>query len=362
MRFTRCVTSSLLLLSVVLFFLSCAKREGMEVAEPKLRAVRTIVVQKPDELDGRELPGEIDAVQKADISFRVSGKVQSLLVKPGDEVKKGQLLSRLDDTDAKIALQSRQAEYDQVDADYLRGQQLVEQGVISRSEFDRLAALRATAQGSLESAKQNLEYTYMRAPFSGMIAKRYVDRYEEVNAFEPVFTLQDLSSFKIKTNVPESIMIQAKGRRETANLWGYFDADPSKRYPLKILEISSRADEETNTFELMLSLDPVEGLNILPGMNVIVVGEDLSLKLAESAFLVPAQSVIDTRTQQIVYVAVPTEREGVATIEERQVQTGRLSLHGLEILHGLQVGDIVVIAGMSKMYEGLEVRIDQTRS
>lgn len=345
--------------SILVGLSACQKDDGIAVEAP-LRAVKTVVVKKTDQIDGRELPGEIDAVQKADISFRVGGKVESLLVKPGDSVKQGQLMARLDDTDAKIALQSRQAEYDQVEADYQRGVLLVEQGVISRSEFDRLAALRATAQGSLESARQNLDYTNMRAPFSGLIAQRYVDRFEEVSAFEPVLTLHDLSSFKVKVNVPESIVILAKGRRDTVNLVGYFDAAPEHRYPLKILEMASQADQETNTFEFMLSLQPIEGLNILPGMTVTVVGEDFTAQVADSAYLVPAQSVVDMRSQRVVYVAVPTDQENVAQIEMRQVETGRLSIHGVEILNGLEVGDRVVVAGMSKMLDGLKVRLIQT--
>lgn len=339
------------------FFVSCGESEPSLNSAPPLRMVRTVVIQAPSDIDWRELPGEVDAAQRADIGFRVSGSLSSLGLPEGENVKTGQLLARLDDTDAKIQLTSRQAEYDQVHSDFRRGTALMEKGLISRSDFNKLEVQEAKASASLSVAKQNLEYTFLRAPFDGRIAKRHVDNYEEISAHQPVYTIQDLSSVKIKVSIPESVMIHIR-KGDTPNLFAMFGSIEGKRFPLAVDEVSSQADEKTNTFEATLRMAAVEDYNILPGMSVTVRGER-KLSVDGGAVYIPAQSVLEEGGDRFVYVVqqngTDNNRRGV--VEQRIVKTDELSSLGLKIVAGLNPGEEIVIAGMSKMHSGLEVRL-----
>lgn len=342
--------------ALLLLLLSCGKTPEPTTKEQAVRLVKTLKVTGPGDSFWDELPGVVDAAQKADLGFRVSGKMEKILVNEGILVEKGQLLAQLDAADYEIQLNSRRAEYGQVNADFRRGQALVEKGLISRSDFDKLKAQNSTAKANLETAKRNLEYTSLHAPFSGQIAKRYVENYEEVSPLQAVFALHDLSSMTIKLDIPENIMIRAR-EDNPPDLYAIFEEIPGRNFPLAFKEVSTQPDESTNTYEVTLTMPLVDGFNILPGMSVTVRAEIKSdAALNQSAVFIPVHAVLEDSAGRYVYL-VEEVGEARGVVERRIVETGRLSVRGVEILSGLQAGDEVVTAGMSKMRPGLEVRL-----
>lgn len=344
------ICTGLLLLS------ACGKSDNKENEAPPVRYVKTITVSDNTGIEWREFPGEVAAAQKADLGFRISGKLAKFNVSEGDKVKKGQILAELDITDIQIQLQKAEAEYDTMHADFERGKILVEKGVISRSDFDKLSSQNATAKANLLTTQQNLDYAYLKAPFAGQIAKRWVENYEEVSAMQNIVTLQDLSAVHIEVDVPESVMIRVK-ENAAPNVVARFEAIPNREFPLTLAEISTQADEQTNTFEVTFEMENIADYNILPGMSATVRGERRITQPVDSNIkYIPAQAVIDDGEQRYVYIAKPSGEE-YALIEKRQVSTGQLSGLGLEITSGVNSGDHVVIAGMSKMSEGLKVRL-----
>lgn len=346
----------ILLMATLLTLIACDRASEQAETKPLPRLVRTLTVTSTAEGLWRELPGVVDAAQKADLSFRIAGKLNELLANEGDMVESGQAIAKLDDRDIRIQMKSRQADYDQAHADYVRGQKLVKKGLISRSDFEKLEAQDAAARSALEMAKQNLAYTILKAPFAGEIARRYVDNYEEVTAKQTIYTLQDLSSMTIKADVPESVMILADDGNDL-KLAAMFDMIPNRRFPITLKEVSTQANPDSNTFRVTFNLPRIENYNVLPGMSVTVRGE----RVADSpqlrgTVLVPAQAVLEDTAGRFVYIAKPLD-DNLATIDKRSVTTGRLSSAGLEVLSGLEIGDRIVAAGMSKMRQGLQVRL-----
>lgn len=347
------------MLTIVLacFTLSGCGSDNPEVeTEPLLRLVKTYTIEAPTVAEWQEFSGVVDADKSAEIGFRVAGKLTSLNVGEGDQVTENQLLAKLDDTDFQIQLKARQAEYQQANGDYKRAKKLVESGTISRSDFNKLEAQNATAEAALATASQNLEYTELRSPFSGRIARRHVNNFEEVSALQTVFTLHDLSSLIIRAHIPERVMIKAR-RDAKPTIRARFDSIPDKSFPLTVNEVATVADPGTNTYQVSFTMQDFEGHNFLPGMSATVQGlPDPNQKPGSSIFTVPGQAVLEDDNGRYLYLAKPIS-DTVATVERRQVQTGKLSKSGLAILSGLEVGDRVIVAGMSKMVEGLEVRL-----
>lgn len=343
---------------LVCFALSGCDSGKTEVEiEPPLRLVKTYTIEAPTVAEWQEFSGVVDAAKSAEIGFRVAGKLISLNVGEGDQVTENQLLAKLDDTDFQIQLKARQAEYQQANGDYKRARKLVESGTISRSDFNKLEAQNATAEAALAAASQNLEYTVLRSPFSGRIAKRHVNNFEEVSALQTVFTLHDLSSLIVRANIPERIMINAR-RDARPTIQARFDSMPAQIFPLTVFEVATVADPGTNTYQVSFTMQNIKGHNILPGMSVTVQAlPDPTRKPGSSIFTVPAQAVLEDDRGRYLYLARPVS-DSIATVERRQVQTGKLSQSGLAILSGLEVGDRVIVAGMSKMVAGLKVRLD----
>lgn len=357
----QCIFPMMKLSAIILFcggFLVACSPAPEEQTEVLARLVRTQIVSADAGANWREFPGTVEAAQTADLGFRVSGKLAEIKVKEGDEVSIGQVLATLDDTDYQIQLRTRQADYDKAAADFKRGKSLLSQKLIATSDYDQLEAQHASALAALTVAKQNVQYTSLKAPFNGRMAKRHVDNFEDVSAVQPIFTLQDLSSIHIKVNVPETLMILVK-TDEKPNVFAIFDTIPDQQFPLTLLEAATQADQGSKTFAVTFNMSRVENFNILPGMSVTVRGTPPSTSnKGDPAIIIPAQAVIETNQGRFAYV-VENVQNKQGKVRRKTVTTGHITEQGLEVLSGLQAGEILIVAGMSKMTDGMIVRVSE---
>jgi len=346
---------TIMLLAMVL--ISCGQSDSPAPEPYKPRLVRTVTLGGPNQGAWQEFPGKVEAAKVANLAFRVSGELAELSALEGDEVIKNQLVARLDDKDQNIRLRARKAEYEQAFSDFQRGETLIKSGGISRSDFQRLEATSSTAKSSFESAQRDLEATQLRAPFAGFIAVRHVENFEEILAQEPIYTLQDVSRLSVKVDVPESVMIGAR-REEDIQVSAFFDAIPDRRFPLTLNEVATRASDGTNTFEVTFEFPNTPDFNLLPGMSVTVRLESPARAEASNTLYVPAQAVLADGTGPFAFVAVP-DSATTAVVRQRRLSIGRLTGSGLEVVSGLQAGDQLITAGMSKLQDGLPVRIER---
>lgn len=348
------------IIPIMLFITACDEQQEI-VEKESLRPVRTVLASAGDGITGRDFPGIVIAENRADLSFRVSGKLKELLVKEGEKVVKGQVIARIDQTDFKIELNDKQAGYNKSKASFKRSATLVEPGHISRREFDEIKAAYSTADSLLKAAKQNLIYTELKAPFEGNITKTYVDNFEEVLARDKIATLQDLKSMQIEIDIPESLMINVRRSGEQHQIYATFDAIKDKKFPLSFHEVSAQADEITHAFKIRFRLPPIKNYTILAGMTATVV-VDKAPGVAgsgdKSEIIVPSHAVLEDNKGRFVYIAVAESVSSMTgVVHRRNVTTSRLTNTGLLITSGLDPDDLVVTAGMSKMQEGLRVRL-----
>lgn len=354
------IHSTAMLGSIILFgsgVLVACSEAPQDKQEVMPRLVKTQLISAGSGADWREFPGTVEAAQTADLGFRVSGKLNEILVKEGDLVSKEQVLAILDDTDYQIQLRTRQADYDKAAADFKRAQSLLSQKLIAKSDYDKLEAQHASSLAALTAAKQNIAYTSLTAPFGGHIARRHVDNFEDVSAVQPIFTLQDMSSIHIKVNIPETLMILVKAK-DKPNVFAMFDAIPGQQFPLTLLEVATQADPGSKTFAVTFNMPSVESFNILPGMSATVRGSRPAPE--NSAFegvLVPAQAVVETNEGRFAFV-VEDIKNHLGIVKRKTVTTGHITEQGLQVLSGLEPGEHLITAGMSKMSEGMSVRVN----
>ncbi|MCP3851919.1 MAG: efflux RND transporter periplasmic adaptor subunit, partial [Gammaproteobacteria bacterium] len=196
---------ALIILSAALVLMTgCDKKQEVKVVE-EVRPVKTILVKAPDAGGIRNFPGRIDANKKAELSFRVSGKVHELLVKEGDLVTKGDIIAKLDPTDFQITVNDKTALFTRASNDYKRGKELVKEGNISKRDYDKLESSFLSAKADLNLAKQQLQYTELSAPFDGTVARRYIQNYEEVQAKQGIIALNDNEVLEVKFDLPENL-------------------------------------------------------------------------------------------------------------------------------------------------------------
>jgi len=348
-------------LAILLFtgLVACSEQEGPP-PPPPVRPVKTMEIEAPEVGTIRTFPGRIEAARRAELSFRVSGNVADFLFSEGQEVDEGELVARLDPTDFQIVYNDRKATFDRARADYERGQKLVEKGTISRRDFDALLASFKSTEADLQAAQQNLAYTRLTAPFAGVIARRYIDRFEDVQAREPVLALNDTSRLEVKIDVPETLMRRVR-RTDPADsttlIYATFDSVSDRHFRLQFKEISTRADAKTQTFEVTLTMEPPEGLTILAGMTTSVVVDTRNMRPNESGeviYAVPASAITgDKKLEPMIWIVDPK----TMTVEPRRVEIGAMTGNDVGVTSGLEPGDRVVVAGAAYLAPGMPVRL-----
>jgi RND family efflux transporter MFP subunit len=221
-----------------------------------------------------------------------------------------------------------------------------------REGVNKAKADMASLQAAVDEAKNKLKYTYLRAPFDGVIARRYVDNFQEVRMKQPVVTLDDLSSVEILVDVPENLM--AVIRAGEAEGVAEFPSNPGKQYPVTLKEFATRADPTTQTYQVVLTMPAPDDIRVLPGMTASVSGKEAVRDTAAEHIVIPAIAVFaDESGKSNVWVVDPETMK----VAERPVETGELTgSASIQILKGLNPGDQIAVTGVAQLREGMQVR------
>ncbi len=355
-------------LSCALFLLLLAGCDGdpAPAAVVSVRPVKTYTVGGGVADVRRSFPARIEAARRAELGFRVSGTVKDLLFKEGDNVPEGATIARLDPTDFKLVLADREAVFNNAQRNFTRAEELIHAGNISRLDFDRMEANFKSADAALRQARQDLAYTELKAPFSGRLAKRYVERFEEVMAKKSVVSLQQSDALDVKIDVPEVLVRSIRAERAEAmdalqpqtEAWAEFEGMPEQRFPLVLKEVSTRADPGTQTFEATFSMPNPTSMVVLPGMTATVTIDFSRISEVVSLIWVPAAAVVaDATLSPHVWVLDPA----ALTVSKRLVQVGDMHGDRIAVTRGLEGGEEIVAVGAFYMAQGMKVsRMAQT--
>jgi RND family efflux transporter MFP subunit len=221
-----------------------------------------------------------------------------------------------------------------------------------REAVDQSKAEIDSAQAAVDTARDELGYTTLRAPFGSVVSKRYVDNYQEVRAKEPIVSLDDVSSVEILVDVPELIVATFKEGGET-QVVAEFAAAPGKHYPLTVKERAMRADQQTQTYQVVFRMPQPDDINVLPGMTATVTGNARMREDTKEVFIVPAIAVAaDAAGKPNVWIV---DKETLK-VQRRAVKTGDLTgTDSIEIIDGLKSGETIAISGVSRLREGMQV-------
>lgn len=341
-----------LVLAAAVMLAGCGEKEPEKKPEV-VRPVKVMTVKDASEILTHGFPGTVRASRRAILSFKVSGPLVELPVEEGQFVRKGDLIAQIDKRDFLIAVKEALARYKEAEQQFRRYKELFAKKQVSKADFDRYLAARDVAKANLEDAKNALCDTTLTAPFDGVIAKRFVENYYKVKAEEPIVHLQDISRIEVVIDVPELVMAALRDRK-AESVTASFDSIPGKSFPVLLKEYSTEADPATQTYQVVFSLDQPKEASILPGMTATVSASFRKDVTKGPQIIVPALSVLDAPKDR-PYVWVFDPQRGV--VNKRYVQVGALKDSCcISITEGLEPGEIVVIAGVTKLKEGMKVR------
>lgn len=353
MKARRAVSVTLVVLLAAALF-ACRAEEVVE-HEPVARPVKTMIVGRGAR-ESLTFPGTVQAGDRAELSFRVAGPLVELPVNEGDDVRRGQLLARIDPRDFEIALAQARAAYEQAEADYARYKNLYERNAVPLAQFEFRRAARDVAAASYDQAQANLRDTALTAPFHGHVGRKHVQNFEDVVARQPILTLQGLNVVEIVIDVPESIMatFEATNPRFTAS----FAAAPSSAFELRLKEATTEADVQTQTFQVTFSMPQPNEIRVLPGMTAEVgidAGASGEAPTAGVVLVIPAEAVFASSSgEPRVWVV---DRDSL-TVHSRAVRVGEVTGESsIRILEGLRDGETIAVAAVHQLQEGSKIRL-----
>lgn len=337
------MTTSKNILMVLLAVLAagCGEHEESEAAAAKAPAVAvasTEVAVQPL-WDEEEVVGNVEAAQRAVLSAKVTGVIDSIEVAPGARAARGEVLATIDAREIKARLDSAVAAQDQAKKDFSRIERLLQSGSSTRQEFDAATTRLRTADAALVEARTMLQYTEIAAPFDGVVTRKMVEVGDLATPGKPLLEVENASLLRFECEVPEALIDRV---RMGAELPVAIDA-AGAALTAKVSEIAPSASAGSRTFLVKLDLPPAEKLR--PGQFGRV-----SVPVRERPAVLVAEGAVVRRGQiESVFVI----EEGVARL--RLVKTGRRHNGQVEIISGLSGGERVVSQEAHLLNDGAAV-------
>jgi membrane fusion protein (multidrug efflux system) len=189
--------------------------------------------------------------------------VMTIHAEVGDAVKRGQLLATLDDADVQIQLEAARAALDEANANFARVELMREKEVVPQSEYDAAIYAKRYAEAELKRTELDLSRTRIKAPFSGVVSRRYIRERELIEGSTPLFRITAMAPLRARLLVPET--------RATAFLAGapvrITDAH-GEIATARVLVVSPTVDPGSGTREVIIELSEPNGFR--PGAAVLI--------------------------------------------------------------------------------------------
>lgn len=351
--------------SVLAVFLFGCRGEP-EKPSKVVRKVKVAQVRPIGQLASRRYPGIAKGADEVDLSFRVSGVLEKRPIQQGFLVKKGDLLAQLEQQDfiEKVSsvqgrLESAKAEHVRAEADYERVFRLQQKdkGAIDQRSVDRakqelesVSARVRTLEAELTTAKNNLSYSTLIAPFDARVIEIFTENYQRVSEGEKIVRLINYGVTEVELSVPEVVMPLLD---DIDKIEAFFEVYPDKIFSAYIWEVGAEASTTTRTYPVTLRLEEVEEV-IYPGMAGY--GQLFFRRQPSTTVLIPETSqMIDDGGHSYVWVVSGTN------IEKRKIEIQGLTPEGLAVRSGIQEGELVVSSGAERLQVGQQVTPLQTK-
>jgi RND family efflux transporter MFP subunit len=340
---------AVLLLAGLLAAGGCSRQDAAEAGSE----AATALAERRDISEEIRLSGDIAPAYQVEIKPEVGGKIREVRVSTGDQVKRGDLLFVIDDSDlqierasAEVEISGAQVSVERLAGNLRRARELFDAKLISREVFDNIEADFRLAENGLERARRRLETvddriarTRVVAPDDGTILSvpvipgQVVVAAMSVNAGTTLATLADLSRLLIDAHLNQ---LDISKIAEGSSLEVMSGAEDGPRTTATINFIAPLATTKNNVkgFSIQAVLEG-DTSSFRPGMTV---GIRLPLTKATNAVAVPVGAVFDTPQGKVVYV----QREGDGT-EQRTVEVGAADLFYAEIRRGVNEGERVLL-------------------
>lgn len=275
-----------------------------------------------------DVVGTVASDVKVNISARIPGYVQEVFVSAGSPVKAGQELVTLDDREIREQVTAAEAQFRQAEAELNRTRQLYDNKAATEQALTAAQSMFAAARAQWERSKVMLTYTRITSPMDGVVTDRRVEPGDLANPGQVLLAIYDPANMRLEAPVPVRLIPKLPiGQDVEVTLDGF-----ASNFQGRVRQIVSEIDPLSRTQLVKVHIEGTAG-NVMPGtFGRLWVADD-----ARPAILIPASAVYAVGQIEMLQVA----KDGRAI--RRAVQTGPRQGASVEVLSGLDVGDVVLV-------------------
>ena len=289
-----------------------------------------------------EVTGQVTPIYQAVLSSRIQGTIDTLLVREGTRVTKGQTLLQLDNRDVQADLARAKAEEENARTQLARMNALLKDEAVSKQEVENASRAFKVAEANRKAVLAQLSYTVVKAPFDGVITEKKVEAGELASPGQPLLKMEDPLQLRLEATVAEGdLKAIAQGGRISV----FIDALEAQALNGVVSQILPAGDPQTHTFIVKVDLPKT------PGLKSGMFGRFQLDKGTSQTILVPASAVVERGELTSVFV-VGTDR--IARL--RWIKAGRRFDQQREILSGVNAGERIMMDG-TRGADGASVQI-----
>lgn len=286
----------------------------------------------------------LEAVEEASVVSKVRGIVQEIRVEEGDQVRAGQVIAKIEDDQYRIEAERAKATMDRMYNDYQRNAELFEKELISAEVYENSRFEYESQKSAYELAQLNYQHTNIKSPISGVISERFIKVGNMIGTDQQVFQVTDFDPIQAVIYIPEHERSKIRvGQRAELTA----DALPGTLFFGKVERISPIIDPTTGTFKATVYMDLGQE-ELRPGMFGRV---KIVYDTRENTKMIPKAAIISEDEIQSVFVI----KDSLAF--RKVIRTGYVNGTNIEVIDGLEDGEIVVTTGQGSLADSTKVNI-----
>ncbi len=300
----------------------------------------------------KDFSGKLEAVRKAEIRPQISGKVEKILFKEGDFVKKGEKLFVINSRFYSSQLGQAQSAYNQAYNEFLRAEKLLKIGGVSKREYEEKLSAKNLAFANLTNAKLNKEYSDVLAPISGKIgrAEIVIGNLVDPSANQVLTTIISAKKLYAEFDIDEKNYLEfiAKNKRNKKVKVRVFSEGSPKIYKGFITSFDNQVNDLSGT---------IRARAIIKNNGVLLSGQYVKVRLLspkkEKVIVIPEGAVGTDQNKKFVYIVNKENK-----VEYRPIEVGQALENGLKIIiSGLKKGEKIITSSTLMLRPGAEVSI-----
>ena len=306
--------------------------------------VQAITIKPENFKNDISYPGTFEPNKETKVSADIQGKINSVLVDVGSQVKKGQALIQLDNSLLKLQLQTAEIQIEGLEADVKRYTVLAGADAIQGVQLEKTILSLKSAKVQWSTLLEQINKTTIVAPFNGIVTAKLTEEGAFAALGVPLLQLTDISLLRFTINVPEQ-EVGDFNIGQSYPLWA--DVYPETPLMGKVIMTGSKANIG-NSFPVQFSVNNTSDLKIKSGMFGKV---RLKNDKEEEHIIIPASSIVGTNIQPQVYKI----RNGKATLQD--ITISNRFQNKVLVSNGLIAGDIIITNGFINLFDGANVTI-----